>query len=550
MSILTSDSDADLIRAWRSGDQESYAVLAVRYQALVRAACIRQAPKGDVDDCVQAVFLVLARRPEAAGKSPALAAWLLRVSSFVCRNASRAAWRRHRAEQAATDIKRNEQSHSSDALDFLDDCLLRLSEKQRTAVTLFYLAGKDADEVANVLGTSREYVHKLAGRGVTRLRNLLAHRGVAVGGAALMSLLCSQSHAETTVPTKLINILIRTPSPSAVALAKGATSAMFVQTAAFAVTVSLLACSALTIAAFTLRTETAPISERAATAQVSPPAQSESKAKKTKPLGDYTDYRYLGRTGQMDTYTITTRDYQEGPCHVRILLPDSYRETKKYTILYLLPNVAAQDNIVGEGIGESERTNIANTYDIIVVEPDMFSVPCYGDNPGTKRRYTEYLPNVIVPFVDSLYATTDSMEGRIVGGKGLAGQGAFTILLHYPDTFGRAFSFNGGLQLEYNNRADYYISDKNYRDKYYIPNLLDKYASIFKNNQVRFYIFGIRPKAFFAHGKYIHEQMTVLGIPNFYDQDPNHFQKANGGWLLAPIAMMLAQEFPKIQAVE
>ena len=67
-------NDVDVLRAFADGDREAYAILVARHEALVRAACLRQAPSTEVEDCVQAVFLVLWRRPAAAAKAPVLAA--------------------------------------------------------------------------------------------------------------------------------------------------------------------------------------------------------------------------------------------------------------------------------------------------------------------------------------------------------------------------------------------------------------------------------------------------------------------------------------------
>lgn len=94
-------ADHTLLAAWCAGDQEAFAALVVRHHGFVRAACARQAASGDIDDCVQAVFLVLSRRPAAAAKVPSLAAWLQRVARFVCRHAKRSAERRRRAEHLA-----------------------------------------------------------------------------------------------------------------------------------------------------------------------------------------------------------------------------------------------------------------------------------------------------------------------------------------------------------------------------------------------------------------------------------------------------------------
>ena len=63
-------TDEQLLAAYRTGEREAFAVLVARHEGLVRAACLRQAPSADCEDCIQAVFLVLARRPAAAAQAP------------------------------------------------------------------------------------------------------------------------------------------------------------------------------------------------------------------------------------------------------------------------------------------------------------------------------------------------------------------------------------------------------------------------------------------------------------------------------------------------
>ncbi len=223
-------NDASLLSAWRAGDQEAFGVLVARYHGLVYAACARQAARSDIDDCVQAVFLVLTRRPAAAARVPCLAAWLQRVASFVCLHSRRASARRHRAEAAAavqaSDM--NATTPAADALSHLDECLLRLPEKQRAAVTLQYLAGKTPEEVATCLCISRDNAYQLANRGLAALRTLLARRGIAMGGVALASLLAVEAQAATsTSSAQLIPaITAGIPSSAVKTLASGAMKTM------------------------------------------------------------------------------------------------------------------------------------------------------------------------------------------------------------------------------------------------------------------------------------------------------------------------------------
>lgn len=228
-------TDADLLTAWLSGDPEAYAVLVARHHGLVRTACLRAAPPGDSDDCIQAVFLVLSRRGRQAARAPALAAWLLRTAALVCRCARRTRERRRRAESAAaTEAVRAGGSSRPEALDHLDECLLRLPERQRVAVSLHYLAGRSPEDVAAALGTSRDNAYQLLSRGLAGLRALLARRGVAVGATAVAGLLSAEGHAAVAAssPAAVAAITTAAPSAAAASLATGTITAMTIATLA------------------------------------------------------------------------------------------------------------------------------------------------------------------------------------------------------------------------------------------------------------------------------------------------------------------------------
>lgn len=244
-------SDPELLAAFRDGDREAFAIMVARHQGLVRSACLRQAPAGETEDCIQAVFLVLARRPASASRAPALAAWLLRVSWYVCRRAQRGAKRRRQAEGQAAQACGRHGSIRPEALDHLDDCLAKLPERQRVAVSMQYLAERPADEVAAALGVNRDNAYQLVSRGLATLRSLLARRGIALSGPALLALLAGEAQAATAEAAATASItlsLSATPSAHAANLASGAATAM---TLAAPSTITLMAASLLLAAGVT-----------------------------------------------------------------------------------------------------------------------------------------------------------------------------------------------------------------------------------------------------------------------------------------------------------
>ena len=221
---MDAPTDAQLLADWRGGNQEAFGALVTRHLGLVRAACGRQAAPGDADDCVQAVFLVLARRPAAAARAPVLAAWLLRCAWFVCTRSRRAAARRVRSERRAAPAAA---AARAEALDLLDECMNRLPTRQRDALSLHYLAGQEVGEVAVALDTSRDNAYKLLQRGLAALRGLMKRRGVAVDAVVLTALCAGQAQAAaTTSHAAIVGAITKSTSASAAALAKGAGLAM------------------------------------------------------------------------------------------------------------------------------------------------------------------------------------------------------------------------------------------------------------------------------------------------------------------------------------
>lgn len=261
--------DDELLAAFRGGDREAFAVLVARHQDAVRAACLRQAPASEVEDCVQAVFLVLARRPGAAIQAPALVAWLLRVTWYVCRRAQRGSRRRRLAEQQSAHPNATDTHLRPEALDHLDECLAKLPERQRVAVSMHFLAERSADEVATALGVSRDNTYQLVSRGLATLRSLLVRRGIALSTPALLALLANEGHAATAAGTNssIAASISTTPSAHALNLASGVTTAM---TLAAPPTITLMAASLLLAAGITSAVVTAEPTALPAPAPVQP----------------------------------------------------------------------------------------------------------------------------------------------------------------------------------------------------------------------------------------------------------------------------------------
>lgn len=217
---------ADL-RAWAAGDEAAFTRFVNRYQGLVEAACSRQVHPGDVDDAVQAVFLVLLRRRQEAAAAPVPAAWLLAVAWRVCRSASRARRRRRTAEiSAGQEQQRLRPPPDSATHDpvrgflrgHLDQALQALPQRQRCAVIGHYLEGRSQAELAQLLALNENACKQLIHRGITNLRAWMGRHGPQVTAALLISVFARESYGAESLAAMTAG-QPPTPSPAAQALA-------------------------------------------------------------------------------------------------------------------------------------------------------------------------------------------------------------------------------------------------------------------------------------------------------------------------------------------
>lgn len=251
----TSDTDSHLLQQFCHGDQGAFALLVSRHYSLVLAACRRQVRSGDEVDCAQAVFLVLARRPQAAAKAPVLAAWLLRTAMLVCKQSRRAVERRRLVALSAdhavpeTSTSTEEENGPETAVAQLDVCLQTLPERQRNVVILHYLRGQAPDEIAASLRITRNNVYQLLHRGLATLRDQLTRRGITITGSGLIAIFASESQASTT-PAALIPIVTQVTTPTTEALATKTLKVLTMMT--WAKPVAGAAALLLTIASLTM----------------------------------------------------------------------------------------------------------------------------------------------------------------------------------------------------------------------------------------------------------------------------------------------------------
>ncbi len=240
---MQTQTDSDLIAAYaRSSDQRAFAELVLRHQRMVYRVCQRMLGQHqEAEDATQAVFLVMLHKANGLTRKGELTGWLYGVARNVALEALRK--RARRQEEAMLDetetVAAEDSPDHEAALQSLDRELAGLSGVLRQAVVLRYLQGYDQAEAARQAGCSMGTLASRASRGIERLRQRLAKRGVALGGVALASLLTSEASAaipETLLPSILATVKTAVATTAtatgatstAVMLAKGAMKAMYI----------------------------------------------------------------------------------------------------------------------------------------------------------------------------------------------------------------------------------------------------------------------------------------------------------------------------------
>jgi RNA polymerase sigma factor (sigma-70 family) len=200
--ITAMKDDATLLQSYaRNRSESDFAELVRRHVNLVYSCALRQV-NGDVhlaQDATQLVFIDLARKASSLAHQRVLAGWLFTSTRFAASKLVRGEERRRRREQEAENMQAMTRSDSTASLDWerirpvLDDALAELSERDREAVLLRYLEGRDFAQVGAKLSLSDNAARMRVDRAIDKLRTLLARRGITSSAAALSLALSSQA---------------------------------------------------------------------------------------------------------------------------------------------------------------------------------------------------------------------------------------------------------------------------------------------------------------------------------------------------------------------
>lgn len=235
----------------RKGDQTAFADLVRRHLDLVYATALRKVEDaGAAQEVAQNVFSALARKAWRFAADDSLPAWLYKTTLLEAREWLRGELRRRRREQTAADLgttMKTPDEHTAfrALIPLLDEALLSLREKDRTALLLRFYESQSLREVGVALGTSEDTAQKRVAGALEKLSQFFHRRGfktatAAVAGAALQHTASSASAATATL---VANAALQSAPPALAgfsALLARVASLTKVQAAAICVVVTAL----------------------------------------------------------------------------------------------------------------------------------------------------------------------------------------------------------------------------------------------------------------------------------------------------------------------
>jgi RNA polymerase sigma factor (sigma-70 family) len=187
---MTTSDDMELLREYASQNSETaFAMLVSRHIDMVYSVSWRRTGNHhQSEEITQTVFVLLARKAGSLRPGTVLSGWLFHTARLTAANFIRTEIRRTRREQEAfmqANAEENQTAVWERIAPLLDDAIAALGEKDRDAVVLRFVKGKDYPEVGKALGTTPEAAQVRVSRAVEKLRKIFGKRGVALSGAAL-----------------------------------------------------------------------------------------------------------------------------------------------------------------------------------------------------------------------------------------------------------------------------------------------------------------------------------------------------------------------------
>ena len=214
-------TDIELLRDFvRRGDQRAFASIVQRHVDLVYGTAMRKIENsGGAEEVTQNVFAALARKAWQFAPDDSLPAWLHRTALLEAKQWLRGELRRQQREKTAVELETiMKTSHEEPALrafvPMLDEALLSLREKDRTALLLRFYQGQSMRELATSLGIGEDAAQKRVTKALEKLAGFFQRRGfrTATGALAAAALQQTSTSAPAAIATSAAQAAAQFPA--------------------------------------------------------------------------------------------------------------------------------------------------------------------------------------------------------------------------------------------------------------------------------------------------------------------------------------------------
>lgn len=211
-----------LQRFTRAGEQSAFADVVRRHLDLVFATAMRKVEDpGAAQEVAQNVFAALGRKAWQFAPDDSLPAWLHKTALFQSNTWLRGELGRRRREQTAAELATtmNTAEHPSafqELVPLLDEALLSLREKDRTALLLRFYENQSLREVGAAFGITEDTAQKRVQSALEKVTDFFKRRGfkTATLAAVAAALEHSASTASAAVATSLVGAAQETAAPT------------------------------------------------------------------------------------------------------------------------------------------------------------------------------------------------------------------------------------------------------------------------------------------------------------------------------------------------
>jgi len=221
--------DFELLRNFvRQGDEAAFASLVRRHLDLVYATALRKLCDPDAaEEVAQNVFAALARKAWQFASDESVPAWLYRTTLLEAKMWLRVELRRRRREQTAAELgttmnSSTEPSSPRTLVLLLDEALLSLRDKDRTALLLRYYESRSLREVGLSLGVTEDAAQKRVTSALEKIAKYFQHHGYANATTAAAAAVLQQTAA--SAPPLVLSAVLQAATTTAPPILAGMTA--------------------------------------------------------------------------------------------------------------------------------------------------------------------------------------------------------------------------------------------------------------------------------------------------------------------------------------